>query len=315
MESRTVMHGGERTNPSGKPVSNRILLSLPDDEYRQIRAHLEFVKLEPHRVLHEPGEKLRFAYFLNSGLASLLAMMREGKAVEAGVVGFEGIVGTALAVSLLRSPLRAVMQIGGDGFRINGPALQASFRTLPELSMRLSRYAVLQGMQAAQTAACNRLHEIRRRFARLCCLGQAFTGRWRNGRIAPAVARSKALDIQSAVAIVPPVGQTDDPFETHHPPVVQLVGGKKLRIVVEVMQKPAELPERPVMAIKPGADITARKGGRIENQERRRQTRVRGVAGGPEVDHAGPVQAFDQRVSIRCLTEALDFGAHEGLLS
>lgn len=172
MESRTVMHGGERTNPSGKPVSNRILLSLPDDEYRQIRAHLEFVKLEPYRVLHEPGEKLRFAYFLNSGLASLLAMMREGKAVEAGVVGFEGIVGTALAVSLLRSPLRAVMQIGGDGFRINGPALQASFRTLPELSMRLSRYAVLQGMQAAQTAACNRLHEIRRRFARWILMAQ-----------------------------------------------------------------------------------------------------------------------------------------------
>ena len=63
------------------------------------------MKLEPHRVLHEPGEKLRFAYFLNSGLASLLAMMREGKAVEAGVVGFERIsVGTALAVSLLEAP-------------------------------------------------------------------------------------------------------------------------------------------------------------------------------------------------------------------
>ncbi len=61
-------------------------------------------------------------------------------------------------MSLLRSPLRAVMQIGGDGFRINGPALSGFtfFERCPELSMRLSRYAVLQGMQAAQTAACNR---------------------------------------------------------------------------------------------------------------------------------------------------------------
>ncbi len=86
VESRTVMRRGDS---GGKPVSNRILLSLPDVEYRQIRAHLEFVKLEPYRVLHEPGEKLCFAYFLNSGLASLLAMMREGKAVEAGVVGLK----------------------------------------------------------------------------------------------------------------------------------------------------------------------------------------------------------------------------------
>ncbi|HXJ94289.1 MAG TPA: Crp/Fnr family transcriptional regulator [Terriglobia bacterium] len=172
MKSAQVRQSGERTNPAGRPVSNKILLSLPDDEYGQIRAHLEFVQLEPHHVLHEPGEKLRFAYFFNSGLASLLAATREGKAVEAGVVGSEGIVGTALAVGLLRTPLRAVVQIGGDGFKINGTALQARFRTLPELQMRLSRYAVLQGMQAAQTAACNRLHELRRRFARWILMAQ-----------------------------------------------------------------------------------------------------------------------------------------------
>jgi CRP-like cAMP-binding protein len=172
VKSAQVRQNGERTNPDGKPVSNKILLSLPDDEYRQIRAHLEFETLEPYRVLHEPSEKLRFAYFLNCGLASLLAATREGRAVEAGVVGFEGLVGTALAVGLLRTPLRAVVQIGGDGFRISGRALQAAFRTLPELQMRLSRYAVLQGMQAAQTAACNRLHELRQRFARWILMAQ-----------------------------------------------------------------------------------------------------------------------------------------------
>lgn len=172
MKSVKVTQSGERTNSTGRPVSNKILLSLPDDEYRQIRAHLEFVELEPHRVLHEPGEKLRFGYFLNCGLASLLAATREGKAVEAGVVGLEGIVGTALAVDLQRTPLRAVIQIGGDGFRISGGALQSFFRTLPEFQMRLSRYAVLQGMQVAQTAACNRLHELRRRFARWILMAQ-----------------------------------------------------------------------------------------------------------------------------------------------
>ena len=172
MKSAQVTQSGERTNPTGRPVSNKILLSVPEDEYRQLRPHLEFVELEPRRVLHEPGEKVRFAYFLNTGLASLLAATREGKAVEAGVVGFEGMVGTALAVGLLRTPLRAVMQIGGNGFRISGGALQTAFRTLPELQMKLSRYAVLQGMQVAQTAACNRLHELRRRFARWILMAQ-----------------------------------------------------------------------------------------------------------------------------------------------
>lgn len=172
MNSALAARSGERTNPAGKPVSNKILLSLPDAEYHQVRAHLEFVELEDHHILYEPGEKLRFAYFINSGLASLLAAMREGRAVEAGVVGREGLVGIPLAVGLLRTPLRAVVQIGGDAFRMSGRALQAAFRMLPELQMTLSRYAVLQGMQVAQTAACNRLHEVRQRFARWILMAQ-----------------------------------------------------------------------------------------------------------------------------------------------
>jgi hypothetical protein len=51
MPKRTmrVVKPGERTNPEGKPVSNRILLSLPDAEYRSIRKGLEFVPLPHHR--------------------------------------------------------------------------------------------------------------------------------------------------------------------------------------------------------------------------------------------------------------------------
>jgi len=49
------------------------------------------------------------------------------------------------------------MQIQGDGFRISAHALCAALHATPDLQMRLNRYAVLQGMQVAQTAACNRL--------------------------------------------------------------------------------------------------------------------------------------------------------------
>jgi hypothetical protein len=123
------------------------------------------------------------------------------------------------------------------------------------------------------------------------------------------------LDIQTAMAVVPPVPETNDSFETHHPAVVQFVCSQKLSVIAKVLQKPAELPEGAIVAIEPGADVTAGKGGRVEDIERRGHTGIRGVAGGPEVDHSGPVQAFDQRISIYGLTETLDFGAHDGLLS
>ena len=125
-----------------------------------------------HLSLHEPREKLQFAYFLNSGLVSIVVATQGGRDVEAGVVGYEGIVGTALAVGLYRSPLREVVQIEGDAFRIAARALQATLQKSPDLQMRLSRYAVLQGMQVAQTAACNRLHEVGQRLGRWLLMAQ-----------------------------------------------------------------------------------------------------------------------------------------------
>ncbi|MGH7870331.1 MAG: Crp/Fnr family transcriptional regulator, partial [Candidatus Dormibacteraceae bacterium] len=121
---------------------------------------------------HEPREKLEFAYFLNRGLVSIVVATQEGRDVEAGVVGYEGVVGTALAVGLYRSPLREVVQIEGDAFRIAAGALQSALQATPDLQMRLSRYAVLQGMQVAQTAACNRLHEVGQRLARWLLMAQ-----------------------------------------------------------------------------------------------------------------------------------------------
>jgi len=157
---------GDRVNSAGKTVGNKILLSIPNSEFQLISPHLEFLELPGHLSLHEPHEKQLYVHFLNRGLASIVVSMRGEREVEAGVVGYEGAVGTALAVGLDRSPLRVVVQIEGHGFRIAAGALQATLPSTPELQMCLNRYAVLQGMQVAQTAACNRLHDVQQRLAR-----------------------------------------------------------------------------------------------------------------------------------------------------
>lgn len=163
---------GERTNAAGKPVSNKILLSISDADYKRIRPALEFVDLPHHLSLHEPSERLKFGYFLNCGVVSIVVATRGGRDVEAGVVGYEGFVGSALAVGLDRSPLSEMVQIAGDGFRINARELRLVTRATPDLQMKLSRYAVLQGMQVAQTAACNRLHDVAQRLARWLLMAQ-----------------------------------------------------------------------------------------------------------------------------------------------
>ncbi len=174
MESKglQVVQSGERTNAEGKPVSNIILLSISDSDYRSLRPHLEYVSLPNHLVLHEAGGKLEFVYFPNRGLISLVVVMKDGRTAEAGIVGNEGFTGTLAAVGLSRSPLQAVVQITGDGFRVKVGSLQNTLQSAPRLQLMLSRYAAIRGMQVAQTAACNRLHDIKQRLARWLLMTQ-----------------------------------------------------------------------------------------------------------------------------------------------
>lgn len=157
-------------------MANSILLSISDIEFNRIRPHLEFVDLPQRTSLHEANRRLEAAYFLNAGMVSLVFTTRNGESVEVGVVGSEGFTPIPIAVGFRRSPHCAVMQIGGEGFKVRVSALEAILPTSPELQLMLHRYAALHGLQVAQTAGCNRLHDLQQRLSRWLLLTQDRVG-------------------------------------------------------------------------------------------------------------------------------------------
>src|SRR5713226_9582582 len=167
-----VVRAGERTNVDGKHVSNKVLLATPDNEYELMRLDLTYIDLPHHLSLHEPTQSIEFVYFPNRGMVSQVVVTKDGRTVEVGVVGNEGYVGAGLAVGLSRSSVREIIQVAGDGFRMMGNALERILRSAPQLQMILNRHTGLQGMQVAQTAACNRLHDIQQRLARWLLMTQ-----------------------------------------------------------------------------------------------------------------------------------------------
>ena len=167
-----VVRAGERTNVDGKPIRNKVLLAMPDDEYKLMRSDLTYVDLPHHLSLHEPTQNIEFAYFPNRGMISQVVVTKDGRSVEVGVVGKEGYVGAGLAAGLSRSSVREIIQIAGDGFRIMGNALGRILLSAPQLQVILNRHTGLQGMQVAQTAACNRLHDIEQRLSRWLLMTQ-----------------------------------------------------------------------------------------------------------------------------------------------
>lgn len=167
---------GERTNADGKAIGNTILLAIPDEEFDVIRASLQFVEVAHHAVVYESRQKIEFAFFPNNGMVSLVFRTNGGYSVEIGVVGNEGFVPVQAAAGLRSSPYEAIMQISGGGFRMNIEAMEAALTTCPQLQTLMNRYAAVHGLQVAQTAGCNRLHDLEQRLSRWLLLTQDRVG-------------------------------------------------------------------------------------------------------------------------------------------
>jgi CRP-like cAMP-binding protein len=155
-----------RSDGSGNAIHNAILRELPRNEFEIVFPKLEFVRMQRRQILHEAGDTLKSAYFCNTGLISMLAVLSDGKTVEVGLVGKEGMIGLPLIAGFRTSATRAVVQIEGTALRIDSEALAAVLRQCPTLDPKLQQFSQILAMQATQIAACNRLHEVEERLAR-----------------------------------------------------------------------------------------------------------------------------------------------------
>jgi CRP-like cAMP-binding protein len=155
-----------RTDTEGREISNKLLLSLSAEAFDLARPHLEFIELPLRFELRRPEEPAQFAYFLNAGISSLIIQTEQDESTEVGVAGREGMACASFAVGLRRSPLKEMMQLAGNGLRVSFTKLQELIEENVELHGVLVRYAVLQGMEIAQIAGCNRLHSGEQRLAR-----------------------------------------------------------------------------------------------------------------------------------------------------
>ncbi|SEB52077.1 Crp/Fnr family transcriptional regulator [Terriglobus roseus] len=148
------------------PVSNRLLDALSAETRKRIASRLESVPLPLRTSIYSPGVEPRYAYFITSGIASVVTEMNEGIGVEVGLLGRESLPG---AMALLGSQPQATtcfMQIAGTGLRMPYRELVAEYRLNAELHTRILEQVQYEGFSLSQLSACNRLHEIEERLAR-----------------------------------------------------------------------------------------------------------------------------------------------------
>ncbi len=155
--------------PQDRPLSRRhnsLLAALPLADQALLKPHLKDVVLEQGVVLQEQGERIEEIYFPHDGIVSLMAVMRQGDAIETATVGREGAVGSLSGLGSRRSHTRDVVQVAGRASRISA----ARFRKAAEESQAIRdvvvRYGEMLLIQVQQTAACNALHDVEERLSR-----------------------------------------------------------------------------------------------------------------------------------------------------
>ena len=148
------------------PVVNKILGSLPRSDYQRLLPNLEQVDLSVGDVLFEPGESLSHVYFPNNALLSLLNLVDGRDVFAVGLVGREGMIGSATIMGAKRSSLRAMVLGSGTALRMQTELFVQEFRSSEAMRDAVLGFVLSLTLQIAENAACNRFHVIEERLAR-----------------------------------------------------------------------------------------------------------------------------------------------------
>jgi CRP-like cAMP-binding protein len=163
----------DETAPAGE---NGILRQLSSRTLDLLEPHLRHVNLAQGTILHEAGEAITFVYFPLSGMVSMLAVLKSGEAIEAGIIGPEGFVGGYIGVRGWRSYGHAVVQMTGDAMRINVKNFKKAYDASDDLRILINGYQSVLYFQAQQTAACQALHQVEARMCRWLLQAQDAAG-------------------------------------------------------------------------------------------------------------------------------------------
>ena len=153
-------------------TQNHLIEMLPRAARQRLLALCEPVQLQLSQTLCEPGTPTRHVFFPTESFISLVAMSEGHAGLEVGMVGREGMLGAQLALGVATVPLRALVQGGGQTWRIGSGPFRDELAQSPALQRVLNRYLYVLMTQLSAAAACLRFHLVGPRLARWLLMSQ-----------------------------------------------------------------------------------------------------------------------------------------------
>ena len=158
--------GGDGSTAPPKVPQNQILSKLPSEEFARLQEHASEAQFSLRDELFEPGDRLERVYFPLNVMFSLINVLDDGTAVEVMTVGREGFVGFTLLNEVSTARYKGMCQIAGTSLTMEAKKFLVLIEKMPDLRRRLRRYGQFANEVAAQSVACNSVHNVEQRLAR-----------------------------------------------------------------------------------------------------------------------------------------------------
>ena len=149
------------------PIGQSNLIStLSAVDRALVEPHLRPVKLHIGMTLEAPEAPIELIYFPRSGVGSTVAFSKNGRRIETGLFGYEGMSGTATILQTAHTSHETFMQVAGEGLVIEPDRLQDLMEQSPSFQRHLLRYVQVMMTQTSQTALSNGQAKLEERLAR-----------------------------------------------------------------------------------------------------------------------------------------------------
>src|ERR1041384_2607333 len=106
------------TPPPRAPQGNRLLNALSRRDWDLISPHLVPASLKVRDVFERPNKVIEDVCFPVTGIASVVAEHPNGRRIEIGLVGCEGVTGSAVVLGGNSTPHETYVQVAGEGYRL-----------------------------------------------------------------------------------------------------------------------------------------------------------------------------------------------------
>jgi len=148
-------------------VENAILAALSEREYEHLRPHLEPIDLPSGENLFDcDGGAVRYVYFPLDAVIYLFTTLEDGATIETGIIGSEGLLGISAVLGVRTISSQALVLSQRKALRIRTEILKREFDSGGNLHNLILRFFHALYVQVAQTAACNRHHNMECRLSR-----------------------------------------------------------------------------------------------------------------------------------------------------